>query len=41
MIDQMRVIDNQRLVKKIGRLPENLANKTKENNLIVLNIEVG
>ena len=40
MIDQMRAIDNNRLVKKIGRLPENLVEKLKENILIVLDIEM-
>jgi mRNA interferase MazF len=36
----MRAIDNNRLVKKIGRLPENLVEKLKENILIVLDIEM-
>ncbi len=40
MIDQMRAIDNNRLVKKIGRLPDKLVDKLKENILIVLNIEM-
>jgi len=40
MIDQMRAIDNHRLVKKIGRLPDNLIDKLKENILIVLSIDV-
>ncbi|NQU65513.1 MAG: type II toxin-antitoxin system PemK/MazF family toxin [SAR324 cluster bacterium] len=40
MIDQMRAIDNQRLVQKIGRLPEKKVDKLKENILIVLNIEM-
>jgi mRNA interferase MazF len=39
MIDQIRAIDNKRLVKKIGRLPNELAEKVKENILIVLELE--
>ncbi len=40
MIDQIRAIDNNRLVKKIGRLPKNLIEKLKENILIVLDIDM-
>ena len=40
MIDQIRVIDNKRLVKKIGRLPKNLIEKLKENIMIVLDIDM-
>jgi mRNA interferase MazF len=40
MIDQMRAIDNKRLIKKIGSLPHHLAEKVKENILIVLDINV-
>ncbi len=38
MIDQMHSIDNKRLIKKIGDLPENLADKVKQNIKIVLNL---
>jgi len=39
MIDQMRAIDNKRLSKKIGMLPENLTEKVRENIQIVLDLE--
>lgn len=39
MIDQIRAIDNKRLVKKIGSLPIDLAEKVKENISIVLDLE--
>ena len=39
MIDQMRAIDNTRLIKKIGDLPATLIDKVKENILIVLDFE--
>jgi len=39
MIDQIRAIDNQRLTKKIGNLPENLITLVKENISIVLDLE--
>ena len=39
MIDQMRAIDNTRLINKIGYLPAHLIDKVKENILIVLDIE--
>ncbi len=38
MIDQLRAIDNRRLIKKVGELPEELAEKVKENIKIVLDI---
>lgn len=38
MIDQMRAIDNKRLTKKIGVLPENLSDIVKENIKIVLDL---
>ena len=38
MIDQIRAIDNKRLVKKVGRLPQNLIEKVKENIIIVLDL---
>ncbi len=39
MIDQLRAIDNKRLIKKIGELPESLAEQVKENIRIVLDLE--
>ena len=39
MIDQIRAIDNNRLTKKIGKLPEDLIDKVKENIQIVLDLE--
>ncbi len=38
MIDQVRVIDNNRLIKKAGTLPEKLINLVKENIQIVLEL---
>ncbi|MCK4830096.1 type II toxin-antitoxin system PemK/MazF family toxin [bacterium] len=40
MIDQIRAIDNKRLVKKIGRLPKKVIEKLKENIMIVLDIDM-
>ena len=39
MIDQIRAIDNKRLIKKIGKLPKNLIEKIKESIMIVMDIE--
>jgi mRNA interferase MazF len=39
MVDQMRAIDNTRLIKKIGDLPLSLINLIKENILITLDLE--
>jgi len=39
MIDQLRAIDNKRLIKKIGDLPSNLIETVKENIRSVLDIE--
>ena len=39
MIDQIRAIDNKRLVKKIGNLPTNLEEIIKENIKIVIDLE--
>ena len=39
MIDQLRAIDNKRLIKKIGNLPADLAEMVKENIRIVLELE--
>jgi mRNA interferase MazF len=38
MIDQVRAIDNKRLLKKLGELPESLSNKVKENLAIILDL---
>ncbi len=39
MIDQLRAIDNKRLIKKVGDLPADLIDKVKENILIILDLE--
>ena len=39
MIDQIRAIDNKRLVKKIGDLPNDLINLAKENLMIIIDLE--
>ncbi len=39
MIDQIRAIDNKRLIKKIGDLPTDLIDKIKENLIITLDLE--
>jgi mRNA interferase MazF len=38
MIDQVRAIDNKRLIKKLGELPDSLATKVKENLAIILEL---
>ena len=38
MLDHVRAIDNRRLVKKTGRLPEDLARKVKDNLKIVFDL---
>ena len=38
MIDQLRAIDNKRLIKKIGKLPKDLSQKVIRNTQIVLGI---
>jgi len=38
MIDQIRAIDNKRMIKKVGDLPNDLIDKVKENLMIVLDI---
>ncbi|EOZ97217.1 hypothetical protein A33Q_1756 [Indibacter alkaliphilus LW1] len=38
MIDQLRAIDNKRLIKKIGIIPASEAKKVNENLLIVLDL---
>jgi len=39
MIDQVRAIDNKRLVKKVGELPHEMICQIKENLSIVLDLE--
>lgn len=39
MMDQIRAIDNKRLTKKVGVLPEELIETVKENIRIVLDLE--
>ncbi|HDR51488.1 MAG TPA: type II toxin-antitoxin system PemK/MazF family toxin [Mariniphaga anaerophila] len=39
LIDQMRAIDNKRLIRKVGELPADLADRIKENIKIVLDLE--
>jgi mRNA interferase MazF len=39
MIDQLRAIDNKRLLKKVGNLPIELVEKTRENIAIILDLE--
>ncbi|HBG71228.1 MAG: taxon MazF [Bacteroidetes bacterium GWF2_43_63] len=38
MIDQIRAIDNKRLMKRVGRISESLIEKVKENIAIVLDL---
>jgi mRNA interferase MazF len=38
MIDQIRTIDNKRLMKNIGDLPGDLINKVKENIKIIIDL---
>jgi mRNA interferase MazF len=39
MIDQIRAIDNKRLLKKIGNLPTVLVDKVKENIKIIIDLD--
>ena len=39
MIDQIRAIDNTRLIRKVGNLPPDLIEKVKENIIITLDLE--
>lgn len=39
MIDQIRAIDNRRLTKKLGKIPEALAGIVKSNLQVVLDLE--
>lgn len=38
MIEQLRAIDNKRLIKKIGAIPESIAKKVNDNLKIVLDL---
>lgn len=39
MIDQLRAIDNKRLIKKVGELPKDVSEKVKENLQIILDLD--
>lgn len=39
MIDQIRAIDNKRLINKVGNLPTDLIDKVKENLRITLDLD--
>ena len=39
MIDQIRAIDNRRLLNKIGELTRELQSKVKDNNKIILDLD--
>jgi len=39
MIDQLRAIDNKRLIKKIGELPKELSERVKGNIKIILDLD--
>ena len=39
MIDQIRAIDNKRLIKKVGNLPNELIAKIKENISILIDLD--
>jgi mRNA interferase MazF len=39
MIDQIRAIDNKRLIKKVGKLPTDLIEKVKENISIIIDLD--
>ncbi|MFH0866966.1 MAG: type II toxin-antitoxin system PemK/MazF family toxin [Bacteroidota bacterium] len=38
MIDQIRAIDNKRLIRKVGELPKNLSDKVMDNIKIIFNL---
>jgi len=39
MIDQLRAIDNKRLIRKIGEIPKEVGEKVKENLRIILDLD--
>ncbi|NOZ45663.1 MAG: type II toxin-antitoxin system PemK/MazF family toxin [Chlorobi bacterium] len=39
MIDQIRSIDNKRLIKKVGKLPNELIELIKDNIMIIIDID--
>ena len=39
MVDQVRTVDNKRLVRKVGNIPVELVRTIKENLKIVLDLE--
>ena len=39
IIDQIRAIDNKRLINKVGDLPNNLIELVKENIMIIIDLE--
>jgi mRNA interferase MazF len=39
MIDQLRAIDNKRLINKIGKVPIDISDKVKENLKIILELD--
>lgn len=39
MIDQIRAIDNKRLMKKVGTVPDDIISKIKENLKIIFDLE--
>jgi mRNA interferase MazF len=40
MVDQVRAIDNSRLIRRVGRLPEDLIVRLKGNLIIVLDLDL-
>ncbi len=39
IIDQLRAIDNKRLIKRIGEIPKEIGEKVKENLRIILDLD--
>ena len=39
MIDQIRAIDNKRLIKKVGSLPSDLIDQIKENISVIIDLD--
>jgi len=40
MIDQIRAIDNKRLMRKVGNLPHHLAEQVKDNMLVIFDLKL-